>query len=323
MSTSEMTYAEAVLTALSDAMTEDANVSLVGRPFSLGPTRVLASRLKDDFPGRVAEPPTSEAANAALGAGAAMAGVRPFVDLGTGSFSLLALSQIINEAAVCNYMSGGRLSAPIVYHINQGVRGSGAPQHSHDMHAFVWNAPGLQVLMPATPSDAYGLVRSALRSKNPSFIMSHFKLATVRGPVERGRLVPIGKGDIKRAGRDVTIVAVSLMLQAALDAAEELSRRGIEAEVVDIRSLSPLDEDLILQSVARTGRLVVIDESPLHGGVSSGIAGMVADRAFAHLKAPVRRIGRPETPIPASRAMEDALVPGAKDILDAVASLGL
>ena len=313
-----ITYAEAVLTALGDAMLADPRVSLVGRPFSLGPTRVLAAKLKQSFPDRVAEPPTSESANAALGAGAAMAGARPFVDLGTGAFSFLAFSQIVNEAAVCRYMSGGRLSAPVVYHVNHGVRGSGAPQHSHDMHAFLWNAPGLQIVMPATPSDAYGLVRAALISPDPTFVMSHFKLATIEGPVESGLILPFGKADIKRRGKDVTIVALSLMVHYALSAAERLAGEGVDAEILDLRTLTPLDEETILNSVEKTGRLVVVDESPLHGGVSSGIAGMVADRGFRLLKAPIRRVGRPNTPVPASRVMEDFLVPDEDNIITAV-----
>lgn len=318
MTNTTMTYAEAVLLALGDAMREDRRVSLIGRPFSLGPTRVLAEKLKQEFPGRVGDPPTSEPANAALGAGAAMAGMRPFVELGTGAFSLLAFSQIINEAAVCHYMSGGLQSAPVVYHVSHGVRGNGAAQHSHDMHAFAWNTPGLQLVMPSTPRDAYGLVRAALRSPNPTFMMSHFKLAALSGAVEPGLVLPLGKAEIKRPGRDVTIVALSLMVHRALEAAEQLAAQGIEAEIIDPRTLTPLDEECILQSVAKTGRLVVVDEAPLHGGVSSGIAGMVADRGFGFLKAPIRRVARPDTPIPASPVMENFLVPDAAAIIAAV-----
>ena len=155
-----------------------------------------------------------------------MAGMRPFVDLATGSFSLLALSAIINEAAVGYYMSGGRLPVPVTFHITHGVRGAGAPQHSHDMHTFVWNAPGLEVVMPSTPADAFGLVQGAIKSPNPTFIMSHFKLISTSGPVDmESGAIPIGKADIKRAGKDVTIVALSLMVPVALAAAEQLVGR--------------------------------------------------------------------------------------------------
>lgn len=316
-----MSYAEAVLTALGDAMASDDRVNLIGRPFSLGPTRVLAQGLKEKFPDRVHEPPTSEAVNAAVGAGAAMAGARPFVDLGTGAFSFLAFSQIVNEAAVCNYMSGGRLQSPVVYHVNHGVRGAGAPQHSHDMHPYVWNTPGLQIILPSTPNDAYGLLRSALASPNPTFMMSHFKLATTMGDVRIGESIPLGLSEVKRQGSDVTIIAVSLMVHAALEAAELLAAVGCNAEVIDVRSLTPLDEAGLLESVGRTGRVVVVDEAPLHGGVASGIAGMIADRGFASLKAPIRRVARPDTPIPASSAMENFLVPTSEDIKSAVLSI--
>ncbi len=316
-----MTYAEAVLAALEDAMRADPRVHLIGRPFSLGPTRALAAKLKQDFPDRVFEPPTSEPANAALGAGAAMAGMRPFVDLGTGAFSFLAFSGIVNEAAVSRYMSGGQLGAPVVYHVSDGVRGSGAPQHSHNLHGFLWGTPGLQVILPATPGDAYGLVRGALDSANPTFLVSHFKLPNSKGPVERGVALPIGKAHVARVGRDVTVVALSLMVQRALEAANQLAAEGIEVEVVDPRTLTPLDEEAILASVRKTGRLVVVDETPLHGGVSSGIAGMVADRGFSLLVAPIRRLGRENTPVPASLVMEEFLVPTATKIIDAIKSI--
>lgn len=314
-----MTYAEAFLTALGECMDTDKRVSLLGRPFSLGPTRPLSDKLRQRFPDRVAKPPTSEAANAAMGTGAAMAGMRPFVDLATGSFSLLALSAIINEAAVGYYMSGGRLPVPVTFHITHGVRGAGAPQHSHDMHTFVWNAPGLEVVLPSTPADAYGLVRSALANANPTFIMSHFKLISTSGPVDTTAApIPIGKADVKRVGKDVTIVALSLMVPVALSAAERLAKDGVDVEVVDPRTLAPLDEDAILTSVAKTGRLVVADESPLHGGAASGIAGMVADRGFSSLKAPIARVARPDTPVPASPEMEAFVVPTDDDVMAAV-----
>ena len=314
-----MSYAEAFLMALGECMASDERVSLIGRPFSLGPTRELSNELRKRFPDRVAKPPTSEAANAALGTGAAMAGQRPLVDLATGSFSLLALSAIINEAAVAHYMSGGRLPVPVTFHITHGVRGAGAAQHSHDMHTFVWNAPGLEVVLPATPADAYGLVKAALASPNPTFIMSHFKLIATSGEVGGDADLPqIGKASVKRSGKDVTIVALSLMVPLALEAAEILASEGIEAEVIDPMTLSPLDDEAILSSVSKTGHLVVADEAPLHGGAASGIAGMVADKGFDSLKGPIARVARPNTPVPASPEMEAFIVPKSGDIVDAV-----
>lgn len=315
----KITYAEAFLTAIGDAMAADPRVSLIGRPFSLGPTRVLVEGLRARFPDRVSEPPISEPATAALGAGAAMAGMHPFVDLATGAFSFLAFSQLVNEAPVAHYMSGGRLAVPVTYHVTQGVRGAGAPQHSHDMHGHLWNSPGLQILMPANPADAYGLVRAALASRNPSIILSHFKLAGVEGelPEPRGAL-PLGKAEIKRRGRDVTVVALSLMVQLALRAAAILAAEGIEVEVLDPRTLAPFDEEAVLASVARTGRLVVVDETPLQGGVASGIAGMVAERGFHSLKAPVQRVARADTPVPFSPPMEEFIIPNEAKIIAAI-----
>jgi acetoin:2,6-dichlorophenolindophenol oxidoreductase subunit beta len=311
-----MTVAEAMINALIDAMEEDERVALIGRPLGLGPQRVHLTRLIDRFPNRCFDPPTSEAANAALGAGAAMAGIRPFVDLATGSFVFCAWSPIVNEAAVARYMTGGRLTAPVTYHCLEGVRGGGAPQHSHNVHAMIWNASGLEILTPSTPSDMYGLTRAAVASPNPSFIMNHAKLLGMQGPVER-RPVPIGRADIKRAGRDVTIVAVSLMLHAALEAANTLASEGIEAEVLDPRTLAPLDEGAIIASVERTGRLVVVDEAPMQGGVASGIAGMVAERAFHALKGPVQRVARMDTPVAFSPPLEAFVVPNAAKIAEA------
>ena len=312
-----MTFAEAMINALIDAMSEDDNVVLLGRPLGLGPQRVFLQKLTDRFPQRCFDPPTSEAANAALGAGAAMRGIRPFVDLATGSFSFVAWSPIVNEAAVAHYMTGGRITVPVTYHCLEGVRGGGAPQHSHNVHGMIWNATGLEILAPSTPADMYGLTRAALASNNPSFIMSHAKLLGMEGEVS-STPVPIGRAEIKRRGRDVTVVAISLMVHLALEAAAILSGEGIEVEVLDPRTLAPLDEDAILQSVERTGRLVVIDEAPMQGGIASGIAGMVAERGFQWLKAPVRRVARMDTPIAFSPPMEAFVIPNVNKLVHAL-----
>jgi pyruvate/2-oxoglutarate/acetoin dehydrogenase E1 component len=315
----KMSHAEALVTAIIDSMAQDERVYLFGRPLGLGPQRALMSRLTDRFDERVFDPPTCEAGNAALGVGAAMAGLRPFVDLSTGSFSFLAFSQIINEAAVSNYMSAGKLPAPVTFHCLEGVRGGGAPQHSQNIHGFIWNTAGLEILAPSNPGDMYGLVRSALASKNPTFIMNHAKLMALEGDVADDRKpIPIGKADIKRRGKDVTIVAISLMVHDSMAAAETLAREGVDVEVLDPRTLAPLDEDSILASVARTGRLVVVDETNMRGSVASGIAGMVAERGFHSLKAPVQRVARPDTPVPFSAPMEAFLLPTAAKIVDAV-----
>ena len=319
MSTTQ-SYAAAFVDALFDSMDSDRTVSLIGSsPLGLGPERHLTERLRERFPERVMDPPTAEGGVASVGAGAAMAGVRPFVDLLTGSFVYLAWMQIVNEAANGHYMSGGKLKVPVTYHCLEGVRGAGAPQHSQSPHAMLWNAPGIEIVVPSMAADVYGLVRSAIESPNPTMIFSHAKLLGIEGSVPADRdLIPFGKADIKRKGRDVTIVAVSIGVLHALKAAETLAAEGIDAEVIDPRTLVPFDEETVLASVARTGRLVVVDEAPLRAGAASEIAAIVAEKAFQHLKASIARVARPDVPIPFSPPLEAALTPNAATVAEAV-----
>jgi pyruvate dehydrogenase E1 component beta subunit len=248
-----------------------------------------------------------------------MAGARPFVDLGTGAFSFLAWSQLVNEAAVAHYMSDGRITVPVVYHMLHGVRGGGAPQHSHSPQAMLWNAPGLEIVAPSTPADVKGLLLSAIRSNNPTVVVNHAKLMGIDGEVPAGDgAIPFGRADIKRQGRDVTVVATSFMVQETLKAAETLAGEGIEIEVVDPRTQVPFDEATILSSVARTGRLVVVDECPLRGGVASEIAASVAEHGFRALKAPILRVARADTPVPFSPPLEAAVTPDPAKIAAAV-----
>lgn len=313
-------YAEALVDALYDSLAADPRVSLIGSyVLGLGPQRHLMDRVRRDFRDRIVDPPTAEAGAAATGVGAAMAGVRPFVDLGTGSFPYLAWSQIVNEAAIACYMSNGRMSVPVTFHLLHGVRGGGAAQHSHSPQSMLSNAPGLEIVAPATAADVYGLLRSAFQSANPTVVVSHAKLLGIESQVLDDRKpIPIGKGEIKRSGRDVTIVANSLMVHYSLQAAAELANEGIEAEVVDLRTLAPLDEQTILGSVARTGRLVVVDECPLRCGIASEVAATVAEQGFALLRAPVQRVTRAQVPVPYSAPLEAAVTPDAAKIAAAV-----
>ena len=317
---SNQSYAAALVDALHDGLRTDPRVSIIGGyVLGLGPQRTLTDRLKQDFPDRVFDPPTSEAGNAAVGVGASMAGMRPFVDLGTGSFSYLAWSQITNEAAVAHYMSNGRLTAPVTFHLLHGIRGGGAPQHSQSPHAMLWNAPGLEIAAPSTAADAYGLIRTALASPNPTLVVSHAKLLGIETEVpEQKSPIPFGRADIKRRGRDVTVVATSLMVHYCLAAAETLAKEGIDVEVVDPRTLVPLDEKTILDSVSRTGRLVAVDECPLRGGIASEIAATVAERGFRYLKAPIVRVTRPDVPVPYSLPLENFITPDPEKIAAAV-----
>jgi len=312
-------YAEALVDALYDSLAADPRVSLIGSyVLGLGPQRQLMDRVRRDFRNRIVDPPTAEAGAAATGVGAAMAGVRPFVDLGTGSFPYLAWSQIVNEAAVGHYMSGGKITVPVTFHLLHGVRGGGASQHSHSPQAMMCNAPGLEIAVPATAADVYGLVRSAFASANPTVIVSHAKLLGIESEVADKQPIPFGRAEIKRGGRDVTIVANSLMVHYSLAAAAELARDGIEAEVVDLRTVAPLDERTILDSVARTRRLVVVDECPLRCGIASEVAATVAEHGFGLLRAPIQRVTRAQVPVPYSPPLEAAVTPDAAKIAAAV-----
>jgi pyruvate dehydrogenase E1 component beta subunit len=316
----KVSFAQALVDGIYDSLVADPRVSLIGSyVLGLGPQRHLMDRVRNDFRDRVVDPPTSEAGSAATGIGAAMAGMRPFVDLGTASFSYLAWSQVINEAAVGHYMSGGRLTVPVTFHLLHGVRGGGAAQHSNSPQAMMCNAPGLEIVAPATAADAYGLIRAAFASPNPTVVVSHAKLLGLKSEVpEKKPVIPIGRAEVKRRGRDVSVVANSLMTHYSLLAAERLAADGIDAEVVDLRSLAPLDEDTILASVGKTGRLVVVDECPLRCGIASEIAATVAERGFNLLRAPVVRVTRAQVPVPYSGPLEAAIVPSADSIADAV-----
>ena len=308
-------YAEALVDALRDALESDERVSLIGSyVLGLGPQRHLTDDLRTAFPERVFDPPTAEAGVAAVGAGAAMAGMRPFVDLGTASFTYLAWSQLVNEAAVAHYMSGGRLNVPVTYHILSGVRGAGAAQHSNSPQAMLANNPGIEIVAASTAADVYGLVRTALISSNPTMIVSHAKLLARESEMPSRDPIPFGVADVKRRGRDVTVVATSLMVHEALDAADRLARDGIEVEVVDLRTIAPLDQATILESVARTGHLVAVDECPLRCGIASEISAIVAEHGFSSLKAPIVRVTRGETPVPYSPPCEAYITPNAAKI---------
>ena len=319
----KQTYAAAFVDALLDSMDADRSVSLIGSaPLGLGPERHLTEELRRRHPDRVMDPPTAEGGVASVGAGAAMAGARPFVDLLTGSFVYLAWTQIVNEAANGYYMSGGRLRVPVTYHCLEGVRGAGAPQHSQSPHAMLWNAPGIEIVVPSMASDVYGLIRSAIQSPNPTMVFSHAKILGVESevPAERAA-IPFGKADIKRKGRDVTVVGLSITVHHALAAAAQLADEGIDVEVVDPRTLVPFDEETLLASVARTGRLVVADETPLRCSAASEIAATVVEKGFHLLKAPVVRVTRPDVPVPFSPPLERALTPDAEQIARAVRKL--
>jgi pyruvate/2-oxoglutarate/acetoin dehydrogenase E1 component len=319
----QISYAAAIVEALRTSLVEDPHVILVGSyVLGLGPKRVLMDSLRAEFDDRIYDPPTSEAAIVSLGAGAAMAGARPFVDVGTASFSYVGWSPLVNEAAVAHYMSGGKLKVPVVYHMLHGLRVGGAAQHSHSPQAMLWNAAGLEIVLPSSPYDVKGLIRSAIKSDNPTVFINHARLMDLEGDVPgEDYAIPFGRADIKRPGRDVTVVATSFVVHAALSAADQLACDGIEVEVIDPRTLVPLDHVTILDSVRRTGRLVVADETNLSCGVASEISAIVVEEGFELLRAPIVRVARSDVPTPFSKPLEDAITPTATKIMDGVRRL--
>ncbi len=316
----EISYAEAKVEALREIMEADDRVCLVGSYFlGLSPRRVLMNALRERFAARIFDPPISETGFCGLAVGAAMAGMRPLVDIATASFIFNAFPQVVNEAANAHYMTGGQVPVPVVFHLLHGLRGGGGAQHSHSPQAMLWNTPGLEIALPASPYDVKGLLKTAARSSNPTIFVDHSRLFEVKGPVPEGDYdIPFGLADVKRSGRDVTIVATSLMVQVALRAAADLAAKGIECEVVDLRTIVPLDKATLLASVAKTGRVVVVDECHRSCGVAAEISAIIAEEGFHYLKAPIRRVTTPDVPIPASPPLEKYIEPTAEKVAAAV-----
>jgi acetoin:2,6-dichlorophenolindophenol oxidoreductase subunit beta len=316
----QMLFAAALVDGLRQAMQQDERIVVISSHIlGLGPYRKLMEPLEKEFHHRFFEPPNSEAALAGLGSGAAMAGDRPLVNFSTANFTYLAWSQFANDAASAHYMTNGAISVPVVFYAMHGIRGGGAAQHSGSPQAMLWNCPGLEIVLPACPADAKGLLVSALKSNNPTFFLTHAKLLGIEGPVPEGpHEVPLGRAEIKRPGHDVTIVATSYMVIEALAAADAMAAEGIEAEVIDPRTLVPLDEATILDSVARTGRIVIADECHLRCSTASEIAATVVEKGFKLLKAAPVRVARADVPTPFSAPLEAAIAPNRDKIIAAV-----
>ena len=316
----EMAYYEAKLMALREILAADGSVRLIHETFlGLSPRRSLFGEIEKSFPGRVISPPISELGVCGLATGAAMAGLRLIVDLVTASFTYEAWPQICNEAANAFYMSGGRTRAPVVFHMIHGLRGGGAAQHSHSPQAMLWNCPGLEIVLPSSPRDVRGLLKSSVESDNPTIFVDHALLFEIRGPVpESDERIPLGQADIKRAGGDVTVIATSYMVQRSLKVADQLAREGIEVEVVDPRTLVPLDFETLMGSVEKTRRVVIVDETHHSWGVASELAARVWESGYDKLKAPVRRVDTPDVPVPYNKAMEEFISPSESRIAEAI-----
>lgn len=320
----DMTHAQAQALAICEALAANPAVTIINASFGgLTPHRSSYNIIRERFADRITDSPISELGYCGIATGAAMTGLRPIVGISTGAFSFEAWPQIVNEAAVAAYGSAGRVTAPVVFHMLTGIRGAGAVQHSHATQAMFCNAPGLQVVVPSSPADVRGLMLTcALHSRNPTVFIDHQLLQGVSGPVdEKPTPIPLGVADVKRIGKDVTIVAVGIMAPRALEAAETLAKQGVSVEVVDPRTLVPLDKKTILASVAKTGRVVVADESQLTCGVASELAAMIAEEGFKFLKAPVRRVAIPNVPAPFHQDEENAIVPSVDKLIEAVRSI--
>jgi acetoin:2,6-dichlorophenolindophenol oxidoreductase subunit beta len=318
------TYLEAIRTTLADAMRADARVLVLGEDVAEGGPWGATAGLVDEFgPDRVRNTPISEAAICGVAIGAAQSGLRPVVEIMFVDFVTLALDQLVNQAAKAHFMSGGQLTVPLVLRTQGGAGQRGGAQHSQSLEAWLTHVPGLKVAMPSTAADAAGLLASAIADPNPVVFVENKALYFRREEAARTE-VPLGQARIVRQGRDVTVVALSRLVRESLAAAEELASAGIEVEVIDPRTLVPLDLDTIVESLSRTHRLVVAHEAVRHGGFGAELAAQVQAAAFDELDAPIERVGAPFAPVPFSPPVEDAYVPGRADVVEAVrAVLGL
>jgi len=308
----QITFAQAINEAISEEMRRDPRVFVIGEDIAeAGTTFKVLSGLVGEFgTERIIDSPISEAGITGLGVGAAMTGMRPIVDIMFGDFLTLTMDQIANQAAKAHYMSGGALRVPMVLRTTMGASRRSGAQHSQSLHAWVSHIPGLKVAIPSTPYDAKGLMKTAIRDNNPVVTFEDKMSFTLKGHVpEEEYTIPFGVADVKRKGSDITFVATSSMVQVALAAAEKLTSMGIDAEVVDPRTLVPLDVDTMVESVKKTGRAIVIDEGHQSYGVTGEIASVLAQEAFYYLDAPVTRLGAMDVPIPFSPALEDLTIP--------------
>ncbi|HEX7973161.1 MAG TPA: alpha-ketoacid dehydrogenase subunit beta [Anaerolineales bacterium] len=320
----EITFSQAIREALAEEMRRDPTVFIIGEDVAEAgtPFKVMLGLVDEFGPNRIIDAPISEPGFCGMGVGAAMTGMRPVVDIMFGDFLGLAMDQIANQAAKIHYMSGGKLSVPIVFRTSLGATRRAAAQHSQSLQAWPSHIPGLKVALPATPYDAKGLLKTAIRDNNPVVFIEDKMLHQTKGPVPEGEYtLPFGVADIKRSGEDISLVATSSMVQVALAAAEQLAKLGISAEVVDPRTSVPLDVDTILESVAKTHRLLIVDEDFSPCGAGAEIAAQVMERGFYELDAPVRRLNGPFAPAPYSPPLEAAAVPHAQAIFRAAQAL--
>ncbi len=314
----ETTYRDAISQALSEAMDADERVFIMGEDVGRygGAYAVTKGMLEKYGPKRIRETPIAESVFVGAGAGAAMVGLRPVVELMTINFSLLAMDQIVNHATKLRYMSGGQLTAPVIYRTVTGGGAGLAATHSQSLEPWFATLPGLWVVLPATPYDALGLLREAFTKEDPVLFSEHALLYRHRGNVpDAYYTVPFGQADIKRPGSDVTLVAYSRMVHVALEAAQTLAERGVEAEVIDLRTIRPLDMETVYQSVRKTNRVAVVEEAWRTGGLAAEVAAQVQEACFDHLDGPVARVGGEDVPQPYAVNLERAAIPDAQKVV--------
>jgi acetoin:2,6-dichlorophenolindophenol oxidoreductase subunit beta len=322
--TREITLGEAVREALTEEMRRDPRVFILGEDVAeAGTAFKVLNGLVDEFgPERVLDTPISEAGFTGIAVGAAMAGMRPVVDIMFGDFIGLTMDQMVNQAAKIHYMSGGKWKVPMVMRTTLGATRRSAAQHSQSLHAWFCHVPGLKVVLPSTPYDAKGLLKSAIRDDNPVVFFEDKMMFRLKGPVPaEDYTIPLGVADIKRKGDDLTIVATSSMVQVALGAAKLLEEYDISAEVIDPRTLWPLDEKTLIESAKKTSRVIVVDEGYGRYGATAELASVISEGAFFDLEAPVKRMGAMHVPIPFSPPLEDATVPTEKTVFEAARDL--
>ncbi len=328
--TRDLTIVQALREAIREEMRRDPEVFVLGEDIRIGGSFLFTLGLLDEFGAdRVLNTPISEAGFVGLAIGAAIQGMRPVIDFQYGDFLFTAFDQIVQECTKLRYMSGGQVKIPLVFQLPTGASGRGA-QHANSLEGFYFHIPGLKIVSPATPYDAKGLFKSAVRDDNPVLFCVHKHLYGSKGrPLaqsslsvghvpEEEYLIPLGSADVKRPGKDVTVVANSLMLHRAMNVAQALAGDGINVEVVDLRCLVPLDSDTIIESVKKTGRLVIVEESNERGGWGAQVAADVAGRAIGYLDAPIRRVASADTPIPFAPMLEAAVLPDEAKIRAAI-----
>jgi pyruvate dehydrogenase E1 component beta subunit len=320
----ELTFAQAIREALAEEMRHDPNVCIMGEDVAEAgtPFKVLSGLVEEFGKDRVLDTPISEAGFTGMAVGAAMAGLRPIVDIMFGDFVTLTMDQMVNQAAKVHYMSGGKWKVPMVMRTTLGATRRSAAQHSQSLHAWFSHVPGLKVVLPSTPYDAKGLLKAAIRDENPVVFFEDKMMYRLKGPVPSEEYtIPLGVADVKHEGSDITLIATSSMVQVALGAAARLAEEGISAEVIDPRTTWPLDEKTLIASARKTSRVIVLDEGYERYGVTAEIASVIAEGAFYDLDAPVKRMGAMHVPIPFSPPLEDATVPTDRTVFEAARAL--